>query len=206
MQTMTLGHTFHLIRSDFRRMAALMGMGKSLGRRVFLALTPSIVGLAIYRVSHWCYVKHLRFLAWPLWLFNTYLTGLDIVPSAVIGHSCFIGHPVGSVITGKLGDKVVMFGSVLIGGGLGHGDVGAGDGLPVIGNEVVIGIRATILGPITIGDGAMVGACALVVTDIAPGAAVGNRPSRPIAGERIDYEAIAGLKAKPAANPAEALP
>jgi serine O-acetyltransferase len=197
MNDMTFRRTLYLIRSDFRRMAELMNMGKSPGRRVFLALTPSIVGLTLYRLSHWCYVKRLRFLAWPLWMANTYLTGLDITPSSRIGESCFIGHPVGSVITGRLGDRVMMFGAVLIGGGLGHGDVGAGDGLPSIGDDVVIGIRATLLGPITIGDKALIGACALVVTDVAPGAAVGSRPSRPIAGARIDYEEMAGLKRAP---------
>jgi serine O-acetyltransferase len=194
MNEVTFGRTLYLIRSDFRRMAELMSMGKSIGRRVFLAFTPSIVGLTLYRLSHWCYVRKLRFLAWPLWMANTYLTGLDITPTSRIGEACFIGHPVGSVITGRLGDRVIMFGAVLIGGGMGHGDVGGGDGLPVIGDDVVIGIRATILGAITLGDRARIGACALVLSSVPEDGAVGTRPAHRIAGQHIDYEAIAGVK------------
>jgi serine O-acetyltransferase len=194
MNEITLARTLYLIRSDFRRMAELMNMGKSFGQRVFLAFTPSIVGLALYRLSHWCYARRLRFLAWPLWLANTYLTGLDITPTSSIGEACFIGHPVGSVITGRIGDRAIIFGAVAIGGGRGHGDVGAGDGLPVIGDDVVIGIRATILGAITIGHGARIGACALVLRSVPKGGAVGTSPARPTMGPHIDYEQIAGVK------------
>jgi serine O-acetyltransferase len=77
-------------------------------------------------------------------LFNHYLTGADITPSSEIGESCYLGHPVGTVISGKLGKNVMMFSAPSIGGGMGRGDVGAGEGLPVIGNNVVIGGRAIL--------------------------------------------------------------
>lgn len=188
--------TLRLIRSDFVRMAELMNMGKSPLRLIFLALTPSIVGLALYRISRWCYVRHMRFMAWPIWLLNLYLTGLDIVPTASIGRACFIGHPVGGVISGRIGDNAIMFGAPMIGGGAGHGDVGAGDGLPWIGDNVVMGIRCTILGPIIIGNRAQISACSLVMKGIPEGGAVATRPARPITTEGIDYEQIAGIKKK----------
>lgn len=174
--------TLRLIRSDFARTSELMNMGKSPGHLIFLAITPSIVGLALYRLSRWCYVKRLRFLAWGLWVINLYLTGADIVPTSSIGEGCFIGHPVGTIISGKLGKRVVMYGVPMIGGGRGEGDVGAGPQLPVIGDDVVIGIRSTILGPIRIGDGAIIGAGALVLRDVPDGATVSARPATQVKG------------------------
>lgn len=174
--------TLRLIRSDFASISDVLGMRKSWGQRVFLALTPSVVALTLYRLSHWCYVKRLRFLAWPLWLINIYLTGADISPAATIGKSCFLGHPVGAVISGKLGDRVIMFGEPLIGGGRGQEDIGAGEGLPVIGDDVLIGIRSTILGPINIGSNSTIGACSLVFKDVGEGTTVGGRPAAVLRG------------------------
>jgi serine O-acetyltransferase len=107
---------------------------------LFVAISPGIMALTLYLFSHYFYIKRLCALAWLLWLFNQYLCGVDITPSSEIGESCFIGHPVGTMISGKLGKNVIMFGGPCIGGGMGRGDVGAGEGMPVIGDNVVIAL------------------------------------------------------------------
>jgi serine O-acetyltransferase len=182
----TFLQTLRLIRSDFKIMSDYMGLNKSPAHLAFMTIMPSVVGLTLYRLSHWCYIKRLRPLAWLIWVINIYLTGADISPSASIGESCFLGHPVGSVITGKLGNRVIMYGAPLIGGGREQNDIGAGAGLPVIGNDVVIGIRSTILGPIHIGNNVTIGACSLVLRDVPDGTTVGMRPATFLKGSTPD--------------------
>lgn len=191
----SLVETLSRIRSDYVRITGLMG-ARSLMRKLFWIFYPSVVALTIYRLSHYFYGKGLRFLAWPLYLANVYLTGVDITPSTVIGRSCFLGHARGTIISGHLGDGVILFGQPGIGGGLGAGDAGGAPGLPVIGNNVVVGIRAVVLGPVRIGDNVTIGACALVMKDIGEGQVAIAPQARvlPRLGPRIDYEALAGLK------------
>jgi serine O-acetyltransferase len=165
---MNLLQTLRNIKSDYIRMSQLQGIRLLPIRFLFVAITPGIMALTLYRFSHYFYIKRLRFLAWLLWLFNQYLTGVDITPSTEIGESCYIGHPAGTIISGKLGKNVTMFGGPCIGGGMGRGDVGAGEGLPVIGDNVVIAVRAMIFGPIRIGNNVTIGAGALVMQDLSP--------------------------------------
>lgn len=193
---MTLIQTLKNIKSDYIRMSQLQGIRLLPIRFLFVGITPAIVALTLYRFSHYFYVKRLRFLAWLLWLFNQYLTGVDITPSTEIGESCFIGHPVGTIISGKLGKNVMMFAGPGIGGGMGRGDVGAGEGLPVIGDNVVIGARAMILGPIRIGNNVTIGAGALVIKDVKDDVSMVCRPAIAVKSPSIDYEEIAGVDRK----------
>jgi serine O-acetyltransferase len=193
---MTFLETLRNIKSDYLRMSQLQGIKLLPIRFLFVAITPPIVALTLYRFSHYFYVKRLRFLAWLLWLFNLYLTGAEINPSTEIGESCYIGHPVGTIISGKLGKNVMMFGAPGIGGGMGRGDVGAGEGLPVIGNNVVIGVRAMILGPIRIGNNVTIGAGALVIKDVKDDVCMVSRPATIVKSPSIDYEEIAGVDRK----------
>jgi serine O-acetyltransferase len=177
-------------------MSQLQGIRLLPIRFLFVAITPAIVALTLYRFSHYFYIKRLRFLAWLLWLFNQFLTGVDITPGTEIGESCYIGHPVGTIISGKLGKNVTMFGGPCIGGGRGRGDVGAGEGLPVIGNNVVIGIRAMIFGPIRIGNNVTIGAGALMIKDVKDDVCVVCRQDIIVKSPSIDYEEIAGIDRK----------
>ncbi|MGH8610823.1 MAG: serine O-acetyltransferase [Gammaproteobacteria bacterium] len=193
---MTLLETLRNIKSDYVRMAQMQGIRLFPIRFLFIGITPSIVALTLYRFSHYFYVKRLRILAWLLWLFNRYLTGVDITPSTEIGASCYIGHTVGTVISGKLGNNVMMFNGPCIGGGMGRGDVGAGEGLPVIGDNVVIGARALIGGPIRIGNNVSIGAGALVLKDVKDDGCMVCRPAVAVKSPGIDYEEIAGIDRK----------
>lgn len=103
-------------------------------------------------------------------------TGIEIHPGATIGPGFFIDHGMGVVIgeTAEVGADVVMFHGVTLGGR----SMNKGKRHPTIGNNVIIGAQATLLGPITVGDGARIGAGAVVLTDVPAGAAAVGVPAR----------------------------
>ncbi len=82
---MTFLETLRNIKSDYLRMSELQGIKLLPIRFLFVAITPGIVALTLYRFSHYFYVKRVRALAWLLWLLNQYVTGADITPSTEIG-------------------------------------------------------------------------------------------------------------------------
>lgn len=105
-----------------------------------------------------------------------FATGIEIHPAAKIGRRFFIDHGMGVLIgaTAEIGDDVTLYKGVTLGGtSLGHGKRH-----PTIGNDVVIGTNASVLGAITIGDGSRVGAGSVVVRDVPPRSTVVGIPGR----------------------------
>ncbi|MDF2442310.1 MAG: serine O-acetyltransferase [Subtercola sp.] len=104
-----------------------------------------------------------------------FLTGVEIHPGAVVGRRVFIDHGMGVVIgeTARVGDDVLIYHGVTLGG---TGLV-AGARHPVIGNGVLLGAGAKLLGPIVIGDGSAVGANAVVLQDTPPHSLVTGVPA-----------------------------
>ncbi len=130
---------------------------------VFLCY-PGLHAIWIYRISHIFYKLKLFLVARIINYINRMLTGIDIHPGATIGKRLFIDHGHGVVIgeTAIIGDNVVMFhGSTL--GGTGKDK---GKRHPTIGNNVMIGCGAKILGNITIGDNTKIGANAVVLKNV----------------------------------------
>jgi serine O-acetyltransferase len=111
-----------------------------------------------------------------------FITGIEIHPGAKIGRRFFIDHGMGVVIgeTAEIGDDVLMYQGVVLGGT----SLEKHKRHPTIGNKVVIGSAAIILGPITIGDGARVGANSVVVNPVPPGATVVGIPGRVVEDRR----------------------
>jgi serine O-acetyltransferase len=109
------------------------------------------------------------------------LTGIEIHPGAKIGRRFFIDHGMGVVIgeTAEIGDDVLMFQGVVLGGT----SLEKKKRHPTIGNNVVIGTGATILGAITVGDGARIGAGSVVVKPVPPGATIVGVPGH-VAGAK----------------------
>ncbi len=107
---------------------------------------------------------------------NRFLTGIEIHPGAKIGRRFFIDHGAGVVIgeTAEIGDDVVMYQGVVLGGV----SLEKVKRHPTIGNRVVIGAHAVILGPVTIGDGSKIGAGSVVVKPVPSGATVVGVPGR----------------------------
>ena len=119
-----------------------------------------------YRISHFLYIHQFKFLA----EFITYLVrsnlNIEIHPAAKIGKRLFIDHGTGVVIgaTAVIGDDVTIFHGVTL-GGIGRGD-SSGKRHPTVENNVMIGAGAKILGNITLGEGCLIGANAVVLSDV----------------------------------------
>ena len=133
-----------------------------------------------HRLAHWLWQMRLRGLARVVSHIGRFLTGIEIHPGARIGQRFFIDHGMGVVIgeTAEIGDDVLIYHGVTLGGLSGS----PGKRHPTIGNGVAIGAGAQVLGPILVGDGARIGANAVVTKDVAPHCTVVGIPARPPAG------------------------
>ena len=132
--------------------------------------------ICCYRINHFLWQKGWHNLARFLSQTARFLTGVEIHPAAQIGQGFFIDHGMGVVIgqTSQIGDNVTMYHGVTLGGTNLFDAKGkkAGKRHPTIGNNVVIGSGAQILGPINVGDHAKIGSNAIVVKDVLKGETV----------------------------------
>lgn len=138
-----------------------------------------------HRLAHlmWTHSPALRFPARVVSQFARFMTGIEIHPGATIGRRFFIDHGMGVVIgeTAIVGDDVLMYHQVTLGGrARGHFKRH-----PTIGNRVLLGAGAKIIGDITIGSDAKIGANALVVKNVEPGAVVIGVPSEVRPGDIV---------------------
>ncbi len=130
--------------------------------------------------AHWLWEHNIRVPA-RLWSqIGRMLTGIEIHPGATIGRNLFIDHGMGVVIgeTATIGDNVTLYHGVTL-GGKGDNTTG-GKRHPDIGDNVIIGAGAQVLGPITIGDNAAIGANAVVTHSVPEGITVAGNPARRI--------------------------
>ena len=142
------------------------------------AMHPTVVAMLGYRISHWFYQRRRYKAARALSMIARLASGgIEIHPGATIGRRFFVDHGCGVVIgeTAVVGDDVTLFHQVTLGSTGWWND--AKRGLeqrrhPRLGNGVTVGANACVLGPITIGDHAMIGAQALVIADVPPHAVV----------------------------------
>ena len=163
---------FKLLNYDLERVLKADPAAKS--KIEVLLLYPCIHALIAYRASHFFY-KHKRFfIARLISQLARFFTGIEIHPGAIIGKGLFIDHGMGVVIgeTAEIGDNVTIYHGVTLGGTGKH----KGKRHPTIGNNVLIGTGAKVLGPITVGDNAKIGANSVVLHNVPEGAtAVGIR-------------------------------
>lgn len=146
---------------------------------------PGIHAIWIHRISHslWSRSTTLQPLARIISQIARFLTGIEIHPGAVIGRRFFIDHGMGVVIgeTAVVGDDVLMYHQVTLGGRA----RGRFKRHPTIGDRVLIGAGAKIIGNITVGNDAKIGANALVVKDVPPDTVVVGIPSKVHEGDVI---------------------
>lgn len=144
-----------------------------------ILLYPGVLALALHRVAHALYGARLFFLARFVNHLARLLTSIDIHPGAKIGRNFFIDHGF-TVIgeTAEIGDNVTIYQCVTLGGTNPDNGV-AGKRHPTLADGVIIGSGAQVLGPITVGAGARVGANAVVTRDVVPGAVMVGIPARP---------------------------
>jgi serine O-acetyltransferase len=151
------------LRSAYRRDPALYGV-----RVLEAVLYPGLWALWSHRLAHRLHRYRLPLLPRALSQLTRLFTGIEIHPGATIGRRLFIDHGAGVVIgeTARIGDDVTMYHRVTLGGRGWRRDHKASRRHPIIGDRVILGVGATVLGPVKIGDDADIGAHCLVAADI----------------------------------------
>lgn len=153
---------------------------------IFL-LYPGIHAYIGYKLGHWFHRHRLLFLARLTSQLTRFFTGVEIHPGAKIGRRFVIDHGTGIVIgeTAELGDDVLLYQGVTLGG------TGKDEGKrhPTLGNNVLVGAGAKVLGPIKIGDNSRIAAGAVVLEEIPPDSTAVGVPARVVrvAGRRPDF-------------------
>ena len=138
---------------------------------------PGFHALLFYHLSHGLWRSGFRLLGRFVSHVGRMVTGIEIHPGAQIGRRLFIDHGMGVVIgeTSVIGDDVTLYHQVTLGGVTWS----PGKRHPTVGDGVVVGAGAQVLGPITVGRDARIGANAVVLKDVAPGASMVGIPARP---------------------------
>jgi len=153
-----------------------------------ILLYSGLHAIIYYRIAHALYSAKVPMLPRMLSQFARFATGIEIHPGATIGKGLFIDHGMGVVIgeTSVIGDNVTLFQGVTLGG------TGKEKGKrhPTLGNNVVVGAGAKVLGNIKIGDGVMVGANAVVIKDVPMDSTVVGVPGRVVKKEGKDIPGI----------------
>lgn len=141
-----------------------------------LLLYQGIHALVHHRIAKFFYKLHLFFLARLISQLSLHITGIEIHPGAKVGKGLFIDHGNGVVIgeTSVIGDNVLLYQGVTLGGT----GLEKGKRHPTVGNNVVVGTGAKILGNITIGDNSYIGANAVVIKDVPANSTVVGVPGR----------------------------
>jgi len=139
---------------------------------------PGLHALWLHRLAHFLWRHKLRLSGRMLSHINRFLTGVEIHPGAMIGRRFFLDHGMGVVIgeTAEIRDDVLMYQGVVLGGT----SLEKRKRHPTIGNKVEIGAAAIVLGPITVEDGARIGANSVVVASVPPGVTVVGIPGRAV--------------------------
>ena len=179
------------LRAACRRDPALHGI-----RRLEVVLYPGLWAVWSHRLTHRLYGWGIPFVPRALSQVVRALTGIEIHPGARIGRRLFIDHGAGVVVgeTSVIGDDVTMYHRVTLGGRGWWRDEKGSRRHPTVGDRVVLGVGATVLGPVHIGAGARIGAHALVCHDVPPGARV-NAP------ESVIFEEVAPCPRTPVFSP-----
>jgi len=160
-------------------------------RNIFEILTsyPGFHALVFHRIAHFLWEKGERSIARFISHISRFLTGIEIHPGAVIGRRFFIDHGMGVVIgeTAEIGDDVLLYQGVVLGGT----STEKKKRHPTIGNNVVIGAGAIVLGAIKVGDNSRIGAGSVVIKDVPPCSTVVGVPGRVVGehkAEKVDLD------------------
>jgi serine O-acetyltransferase len=167
---------FKHLRSDIDSMMARDPAARS--RLEVVLCYPGFHALFFYRLGHAAWTRGFLLLGRWLTQLGRFLTGIEIHPGAQIGRRFFIDHGMGVVIgeTAVIGDDVTLYQGVTLGGT----SLKGGKRHPTLMNKVIVGAGAQVLGPITVGEGARVGANAVVLKDVPAAATMVGIPARAV--------------------------
>jgi len=178
---------FKLLKEDISTVFARDPAARSLLEVILFY--PGLHALWLHRLAHFLWRHKLHLLGRFISHTNRFLTGVEIHPGAKIGRRFFLDHGMGVVIgeTAEIGDDVLMYQGVVLGGT----SLEKRKRHPTIEKNVVIGAAAILLGPITVGERARIGANSVVVKSVPPGTTVVGVPGRVVEEERppaVDLE------------------
>jgi serine O-acetyltransferase len=162
---------------------------------------PGFHALLYYRLAHWLWQRGWHLAGRLVSHVGRMLSGIEIHPGARIGKRLFIDHGMGVVIgeTAEVGDDCTLYHGVTLGGTRPSREQGGQKRHPTIGNDVIVGSGAQVLGPIRVGDGARIGAAAVVMKEVPDGATMVGNPARQVA--RQSGRRSAAGEAPPAFEP-----
>lgn len=186
---------FQALRADIR--AALQRDPAARSKLEVLLLYPGVHALVLHRLAHWLWGHGLRITARWLSQVNRFLTGIEIHPGARIGRGLFIDHGMGTVIgeTAEIGDHCTLYQGVTLGGT----GKQTGKRHPTLGNNVVVGVGAAVLGSITVGDNSLIGAGAVVLRPVPANCTAVGVPAKVVreAGRPVAAAISGGTPADP---------
>ena len=152
-----------------------------------LLLYPGVKAVSSHRRAHWCYEHNHMFLARLISQIGRHRTGIEIHPGAKIGRRLVIDHGMGIVIgeTAEIGDDCLIYHGVTLGGT----GKDSGKRHPTIGNNVLIGTGAKVLGPFKVGDNSRIAANSVVLREVPPDCTAVGIPARIVRrrGPDVDY-------------------
>ena len=152
-----------------------------------LLLYPGIRATQNHKIAHWCYEHDHKFLARYISQRTRHKTGIEIHPGAKIGKRLVIDHGMGIVLgeTAEIGDDCLLYQGVTLGGT----GKETGKRHPTIGNNVLVGSGAKVLGPFKVGDNSRVAANSVVLREIPENSTAVGSPARVVRqnGEKVNY-------------------
>jgi serine O-acetyltransferase len=166
------------IRCDVAAAKSRDPAARGVGSVEILVAWPGVQALLAHRVAHALYGAGVPLLARVIATIARGMTGIEIHPAAKIGNSFFVDHGMGVVIgeTAEIGDNVTLYQGVTLGGT----GFATGKRHPTIQDNVTVGSGAKMLGPITVGHGAKIGANSVVIHDVPPNSTVVGNPGHPV--------------------------
>jgi serine O-acetyltransferase len=175
------------LRRDLQAARTRDPAARDVGQLELLATWPGIHALLAHRIAHALDAAGVPLLPRLISMVTRMLTGIEIHPAARIGSGLFIDHGTGVVIgeTADIGEDVTLYQGVTLGGT----GFATGKRHPTVQDNVTIGSGAKLLGPITIGHGAKIGANSVVITDVPPNSTVVGNPGHPV---RVDGRVVEG--------------
>jgi len=166
------------IRRDVAAAKSRDPAARDVGSLEILAAWPGVHALLAHRVAHALHQADVPVMPRLIAALARSVTGIEIHPAARIGQGFFIDHGMGVVIgeTAEIGDDVTLYQGVTLGGT----GFATGKRHPTVQDNVTVGSGAKMLGPITIGHGAKIGANSVVIHDVPPNSTVVGNPGHPV--------------------------
>ncbi|MBI4440477.1 serine acetyltransferase [Candidatus Woesearchaeota archaeon] len=187
---------FSTLRTAYKKDPALRGI-----KTAEVLLYPGVHAIWLHRIAHPLYRLHIPFIPRLMSQLSRFLTKIEIHPGAKIGKSFFIDHGIGVVIgeSAEIGNNVMMYHGVTLGGHGWWADEKGSKRHPTIEDDVTLGIGCSVLGPVTVGKNSKIGAHALVINDVPPDSIIVSELAYKIVslGRDVSGEDIRKIKIPP---------